>query len=152
MAKQNVFYQLDRLNRNLPYENWFSLVNVLLVFRVSLVLLLLRFLSFHSGMFGFNNQTKNHIRSKRKLFFMYNFTCLYVIIMSRTSFRVNLHSVVCMNIREPLARSRRYICRLIDSYGIRTNNHLVRKRTLNHLAKLAYTCVFEFRFIVVRSK
>ena len=152
MAKQNVFYQLDRLNRNLPYENWFSLVNVLLVFRVSLVLLLLRFLSFHSGMFGFNNQTKNHIRSKRKLFFMYNFTCLYVIIMSRTSFRVNLHSVVCLNAKELFAWSRRHIWSFKWQLRIRTYNHLVRKRTLNHLAKLAYACVFEFRFIVVWSK
>ena len=152
MAKQNVFYQLDRLNRNLPYENWFSLVNVLLVFRVSLVLLLLRFLSFHSGMFGFNNQTKNRIWSKRKLFFMYNFTCLYVITCHvRVSEWIYTLWFAWMP-RNSLLEAGAISEVSSDSYGIRTNNHLVRKRTLNHLAKLAYTCVFEFRFIVVRSK
>ena len=65
------------------------------------------------------------------------FTCLYVIIMSRTSFKVNLYSIVCLNVKELLARSRRYIWSLSEFNGIRTHNHLVRKRTLNHLAKLA---------------
>ena len=54
---------------------------------------------------------------------------LYVIIMSRTSFRVNPHSIVCLNVKELLARSRRHIWRLSDSNVIRTDNHLVRKRT-----------------------
>ena len=30
---------------------------------------------------------------------------------------------------------------LSDGNGIRTHNHLVRKRTLNHLAKLACVCL-----------
>ena len=64
-------------------------------------------------------------------------TLLYVIIMSRTSFRVNLHSIVCQNVKELPARSRRYIWNLSNSNEIRTHNHLVRKRTLNHLAQLA---------------
>ena len=34
---------------------------------------------------------------------------LYVIIMSRTSFRVNPHSIVCLNVKELLPRSRRHI-------------------------------------------
>ena len=55
--------------------------------------------------------------------------------VSRTSFRVNLHSIVCLNIEELLARSRRHIWSLSDSNGIRTHNHLVRKRTHKHLAK-----------------
>ena len=59
---------------------------------------------------------------------------LYVIIMSHTSFRVNPHSIVCLNVKELLARSRRHIWSLSDSNVIRTHNHLVRKRTLNHLA------------------
>ena len=67
---------------------------------------------------------------------------LYVIIMSRTSFRVNSHSIVCMNIKELRARSRRHIWSLSDSNEIRTHNHLVRKRTLNHLAKLAFLLLF----------
>ena len=70
-------------------------------------------------------------------YFSLRCTWLYVIIKSRTSFRVNPHSIVCLNVKELLARSRRHIWSLSDSNGIRTHNHLVRKRTLNHLAKLA---------------
>ena len=62
---------------------------------------------------------------------------LYVIIMSRTSFRVNPHSIVCLNVKILLARSRRRIWILSDSNEFRTHSHLVRKRTINHLAKLA---------------
>ena len=65
---------------------------------------------------------------------------LYAIIMSRTSFRVNLHSKVCLNVKELFGRSRRYIWSLRDSNEIRTQNHLVCKRTLNRLAKLACGC------------
>ena len=61
----------------------------------------------------------------------------YVIIMSRTSFRVNLRSIVYLNVMELLAWNRRNIWSLNGSKGFRTQNHLVRKRTLNHLAKLA---------------
>ena len=43
----------------------------------------------------------------------------------------------CLNVKELLARSRRHIARLSDGNGTRTHNHLVRKRILNHLAKLA---------------
>ena len=43
----------------------------------------------------------------------------------------------CLNVKELLARNRRDIWSLSNSNGIRTHNHLVRKRTLNHLAKLA---------------
>ena len=38
---------------------------------------------------------------------------------------------ICLNFKELLARSRRHIWSLSDCNGIRTNNHLVRKRTLN---------------------
>ena len=61
---------------------------------------------------------------------------LDVIIMSRTSFRVNLNSIVWLNIKKLLARIRRHIWSLNDINEIRTQNHLVCKRTLNHLAKL----------------
>ena len=57
--------------------------------------------------------------------------------MPRTSFRVNLHSIVCLNFKELLAWSRFYIWSLSDSNGSRTQNHLVCKRTLNQLVKLA---------------
>ena len=43
----------------------------------------------------------------------------------------------CLNIKELLARSRRHIWSLSECNGTRTHNHLVRKRILNHLAKLA---------------
>ena len=62
---------------------------------------------------------------------------LYVIIISRTSFRVNPHSIVCLNVKDLLAQSRCEIWSISDSNGIRTHNHWFSKRTLNHLAKLA---------------
>ena len=43
----------------------------------------------------------------------------------------------CLNVKELLARNRREIWSLSDCNGIRTHNHLICKRTLNHLAKLA---------------
>ena len=61
---------------------------------------------------------------------------LYVIIMLSTSFRVNLHSIVCLNVKEFLAPNRHHIWGLSDSNEMRTHNHLVCKGTLNHLAKL----------------
>ena len=61
----------------------------------------------------------------------------YVIIMSRTHFRVNPHSNGCLNVKELFVRNRRDIWSLSDSNGIWTHNHLVPKQTLNHLAKLS---------------
>ena len=63
--------------------------------------------------------------------------CLHVIVMSRTSFRANPHSIVCLNVKKLLARTRCHIWSLSKSKGIRTHNHLVRKWTFNHLAELA---------------
>ena len=64
-------------------------------------------------------------------------TWLYVIIMSRTRFRVNQHYIVCLDVMEVLAESKRHIWSLRDVNDSRTHNHLVRKRTLGHLSKLA---------------
>ena len=61
----------------------------------------------------------------------------YVIIMSRTSFRVNPHPIFCLNVKELLASRRLHIWSLSNSKGIRTHNDLVREGTINHLAKLA---------------
>ena len=49
----------------------------------------------------------------------------------------------CLNVRERLARNRHEIWSLSDCNWTRTHNHLVHKRTLNHLAKLAkwFSCV-----------
>ena len=71
----------------------------------------------------------------------------------RTTYFVNEHSTIwpnwpyafqsestlycCLNVKEFLARSRREISRLSDCNWIRTQNQLVRKRTLNHLASFA---------------
>ena len=62
---------------------------------------------------------------------------LYVIIMSRTSFRVNPQSIVCLNVKDLLARSSRHIWGLNGSNAIWTHNQLVCKPTLTHLAKLS---------------
>ena len=43
----------------------------------------------------------------------------------------------CLNVKELFARSRREIWSLSEWNGTQTHNHLVCKRTLNHLAKLA---------------
>ena len=43
----------------------------------------------------------------------------------------------CLNVKELLTRSRGEIWKLSDSNWTRTQNHLVPKRTLNHLVKLA---------------
>ena len=44
---------------------------------------------------------------------------------------------ICLNAKELLAQNRRHIWSLSDCNGNRTQNQLVRKQTLNHLAKLA---------------
>ena len=43
----------------------------------------------------------------------------------------------CLNVKEPLARSRHKIWSWSECNWTRTHNHLVDKRTPNHLAKLA---------------
>ena len=43
----------------------------------------------------------------------------------------------CLNVKEHLARNRHEIWSLSVCNGTRTHNHLVCKRTLNHLTKLA---------------
>ena len=43
----------------------------------------------------------------------------------------------CLDVQELLARNRRHIWSSSDCNGTRTPNHLVRKRTLNYLGKLA---------------
>ena len=65
------------------------------------------------------------------LYYMKNWNSKYwlcVIIMSRTCLRVNLHSILAW---------RCDIWRLSNKNGIRTHNHLVCIRKLNHLASLS---------------
>ena len=47
----------------------------------------------------------------------------------------------CLNVKELLARSRCEIWRWSDCNWSRTQNHLVLKRTVNHLAKLTFVLV-----------
>ena len=62
---------------------------------------------------------------------------LNVTVMSHMNFRLNPHSIVCLNVKALLAWSRCHIWSLSDSNTIWTHNHLVRKQTFNHLAKWA---------------
>ena len=64
-----------------------------------------------------------------------NINSLYLLIMSRTC-ESTLCS--CLNVKELLAWSRREIWSLSDCNWTRIQNHLVHKRTLNHLAKLVF--------------
>ena len=57
--------------------------------------------------------------------------------MSRTRFQRDSTLYSCLNVKELLARSRCESWNLSDCNWTRIQNHLVRKRTLNHLAKLA---------------
>ena len=66
---------------------------------------------------------------------------MYVIIMSQKRFKVNLRSIVCLNVKELLAPSRR----------IRTRNHLVRKRTLNHLNAKWLSVPLRIKWLWVRN-
>ena len=74
--------------------------------------------------------------------FRNNALWLYVIIMSRTIFRVNLHSIVCLNVKQLLAQSGRHIWSLSHSNEIRTHNHLVHKQALDSLAKMVEQYTF----------
>ena len=55
----------------------------------------------------------------------------------------------CLNIKELLARNRRDISNLSDCNGTQTHNHVVRKRTLNHLAKLVPVTVRFLSFVCI---
>ena len=61
--------------------------------------------------------------------------CMSLSCHIRVSEWITLYS--CLNVKELLAQNRREIWSLSDCNWTRTHNHLVRKRTLNHLVKLA---------------
>ena len=75
---------------------------------------------------------------------------LYVLVMSRAHFRVNPHSIVYLNVKELLAQSRHEIWSFSDCNWTRTQNHLVRKQTLNHLTKLAMSVPLWTKWFWVR--
>ena len=84
------------------------------------------------------NRTLDHLAKLAKWLSCLVSAYLYgaFIIMSRTSLIVNPLSIVCLNSKELLPRSRRHIWSLSNSNEIWTHNHLVRKWTLNHLAQI----------------
>ena len=62
----------------------------------------------------------------------------------------------CLNVKELFAQNRRKIWSLNDCNGTRTHDHVVRKRTLNHLAKLVVgsssSSPVAVNFLVYREK
>ena len=72
---------------------------------------------------------------------------LYVLIMSRTHFRVNLHSIVAWMSRNSLFETGAITEVSSDNNGIQTHNL---KRTFNHLAKLA--SLAKFLSVCLRTK
>ena len=88
----------------------------------------LDFKLFATCVFSFGKWVED-VRCFEKSFWKTIFQRLHIIIMSHTSFRVNLHYIVCLNVKELLAWSRQHIWSLSDRNRIRTHNHLVRKRT-----------------------
>ena len=63
------------------------------------------------------------------------FNCIFLSCHIRIQSESTLYD--CQNVKELLARSRCEIWSLSDCNWARTHNHLVHKRTLNHLAELA---------------
>ena len=68
---------------------------------------------------------------------------LYVLIVSRTHFRMNPHSLFAWMSKNSSSGSSCDIFSLSDCKWTRTHNNLIRKRTLHHLANLAewFSCV-----------
>ena len=62
------------------------------------------------------------------------FDCMFL--SSHIGFSEWIHTQISLNVQEIPAESRRHIWSLSDCNWARTYNHLFRKRTLNHLAKL----------------
>ena len=87
-----------------------------------------------------SNSNNNNSINNSDMNFSYNsnnnINCMLLLYHVCVSERIYTHSY--LNVKERLARHRRDIWSLSDSNGIRTHNHLVQKRTLNHSHKLAF--------------
>ena len=89
-------------------------------------------------------------------FWTSSFTCLFAVkfvkflgnFLTVCSYRVTyafqseFTPYSCLSVKELLVQNRHHIWSLNDSNGTWTNNHLVCKRTLNHLTKLAIRHIF----------
>ena len=89
-------------------------------------------------MFKFNLSFKNlinlkwfHIQKKSKIQIDLTVCCRHV----TYAFQSESTHYSCLNVKELLLRSRRKIWNLSDCNWTRTQNHLVRRWALNHLAK-----------------
>ena len=71
------------------------------------------------------------------------FICLCVLIMSYTRFRVDLHSLVCLNVKELLAQNRHDSWGLCDCNGIWHYKRTLESEHSNHFAKLAFFKMIE---------
>ena len=98
------------------------------------------------------NTISTWIVNKRKNFVAYDnkdLTVCFYHITYRFQSESTLYS--CLNVKELFAQNRREIWILSDCNGTRTYNHLARKRTLNHLAKLTY-CLTKWLNVPLRTK
>ena len=96
--------------------------------------------------------SKNNIKAFSQIDRMIELCCeylsawwiwMYVLMVSRTSFCVSAHFIVCLNVKKLLTRRRRHIWSLSKSKETGTHNKLVCERTLKNLAQLAkwFSCV-----------
>ena len=81
-----------------------------------------------------SDRTFNPTTRREWMFYQKNMTVCYCHVMYTFQSESTLYN--CLNARELLAWNKCDIWSLSDSKGIWTHNHLVHKRTLNHLAKL----------------
>ena len=95
-------------------------------------------------------QKRKYLQSSQFYRFLKSHICLSVIIISRTSFTVNLHSIVWLNVKELLTQSKCHIWSVTDRNKIQTHNHLVCKRTFSHFAKVA--CLAKWLSVRLRVK
>ena len=69
-------------------------------------------------------------------FYISELNRLFVVLVCEYAFPIESALCSCLNVKEPLAQSRREIWSLSENNWIRTDNHLVHKQTLSHFAKL----------------
>ena len=63
----------------------------------------------------------------RSMYLSGRYIWLYLFITSRTTFRVNPHAIVCLNVKEILAWSKSHIWGLSEGNEFGTHNHLGHK-------------------------
>ena len=108
------------------------------------------------------NGTHNHLICKRTLHHLaklakwlsYVVSTMHLAVCSyHIAYAFQSESILysCVNVKKLLARNRRKICSLSDCNGTWTHKHLVCKRTLNHLAKLAKWLSSVLLWVLIRT-